>query len=247
MPADMATRNVAVVTGASSGIGAEICRQMLAADYEVVALGLGKPKTAHERLHAMEVDLLDRAATEQAAKEIAGRFAVTHVVHNAGAIRPALLPDVKLDDLDALTQLHLGAAIALTQAVLPAMKRAHFGRIVLISSRGALGLQTRTAYSATKAGMIGMARTWALELAPDGITVNVIAPGPIGDTDMFRSVVPASSEREKALADAIPVKRLGRSDDVARAAMFFCDRANDFVTGQTLYVCGGASVGTIVI
>jgi 3-oxoacyl-[acyl-carrier protein] reductase len=243
----MAVRNVAVVTGASSGIGAEICRQMLAADYEVIALGLDKPKTAHERLHAMEVDLLDRVATERAAQQIAGRFAVTHVVHNAGVIRPALLPDVKLDDLDALTQLHLGAAISLTQAVLPAMKRAHFGRIVLISSRGALGLQTRTAYSATKAGMIGMARTWALELAPEGITVNVIAPGPIGDTEMFRSVVPANSEREKALADAIPVKRLGRSDDVARAAMFFCDRANDFVTGQTLYVCGGASVGTIVI
>jgi 3-oxoacyl-[acyl-carrier protein] reductase len=201
----------------------------------------------HERLYAIEVDLLDRAATEQAVREIADRFAVSHVVHNAGVIRPALLPDVELDDLDALTQLHLGAAISLTQAVLPSMKQARFGRIVLISSRGALGLQTRTAYAATKAGLIGMARTWALELAADGITVNVIAPGPIGDTQMFRSVIPADSERERALADAIPVKRLGRSDDVARAVMFFCDRANGFVTGQTLYVCGGSSVGTIVI
>jgi 3-oxoacyl-[acyl-carrier protein] reductase len=243
----MTERNVAVVTGASTGIGAEICRQMLAADYEVVALGLGRPAQVHERLRAVEVDLLDRAATGQAAKEIASQFPVSHIVHNAGVIRPALLPDVKLDDLDALTQLHLGAAISITQAVLPSMKQAHFGRIVLISSRGALGLQTRSAYSATKAGIIGMARTWALELAPEGITVNVIAPGPIGDTEMFRSVVPANSEREKALAEAIPVKRLGRSDDVARAAMFFCDRANDFVTGQTLYVCGGSSVGTIVI
>ncbi|HEX3504004.1 MAG TPA: SDR family oxidoreductase [Xanthobacteraceae bacterium] len=243
----MNARNVAVVTGASTGIGAEICRQMLAAEYDVVALGLGKPVQTHERLHAIEVDLLDRIAAEQAAKEIALRFVVSHVVHNAGVIRPALLPDVKLDDLDALTQLHLGAAISITQAVLPAMKQARFGRIVLISSRGALGLQTRSAYSATKAGMIGMARTWALELAADGITVNVIAPGPIGDTEQFRSVIPANSEREKALADAIPVKRLGRSDDVARAVMFFSDRANGFVTGQTLYVCGGASIGTIVI
>jgi len=243
----MTARNVAVVTGASSGIGAEICRQMLAADYDVVALGLGKPMAAHARLHVMDVDLLDRAATDQAAKEVAGRFAVSHLVHNAGVIRPALLPDVELDDLDALTQLHLGAAISIAQAVLPAMKQARFGRIVLISSRGALGLQTRSAYSATKAGLIGMARTWALELAADGITVNVIAPGPIGDTDMFRSVIPANSERERALADAIPVKRLGRSDDVARAVMFFCDRANSFVTGQTLFVCGGSSVGTITI
>src|SRR5271169_405410 len=239
----MSTTNVAVVTGASTGIGAEICRQMLEADYQVVALARRKPDQAHARLHAVEVDLLDRAATEQAAAEVARRFAVTHVVHNAGVIRPALLPDVKQDDLDALTQLHLGAAITLVQAVLPAMKASRFGRIVLMSSRGALGLQTRSAYSATKAGMIGMARTWALELAADGITVNVVAPGPIADTEMFRSVIPADSAREQALAAAIPVQRLGLSDDVARAVMFFCDRANGFVTGQTLFVCGGSSVG----
>ena len=123
------------------------------------------------------------------------------------------------------------------------MKRGRFGRIVLMSSRGALGLATRTNYAATKAGMVGMARTWALELAGDGITVNVVAPGPIADTEMFRSIVPENSEREKALAAAIPVKRLGQSEDVARAVMFFCDPANGFVTGQTLYVCGGASLG----
>jgi 3-oxoacyl-[acyl-carrier protein] reductase len=239
--------NVAVVTGGSTGIGAEICRQMLKAGYEVISLARRKPAQSHARLHAVEVDLLDRTLTEQAAADVARRFAVTHIVHNAGIIRPALLPDVKQDDLQALTQLHLGAAITLLQAALPAMKRNHFGRVVLMSSRGALGLQTRSAYSATKAGMIGMARTWALELAPDGITVNVVAPGPIADTEMFRGVIPKDSERERALAEAIPVKRLGRSEDVARAVLFFCDRDNGFVTGQTLYVCGGASVGTIVI
>ena len=192
------TGNVAIVTGGSAGIGAEICRQMLAADYEVVSLALGKPEQKHERLHAVEVDLTDRAAVEQAATDVASRFAVTHVVHNAGAIRPSLLPDAKLDDLEALTQLHLGAAMTLVQSALPAMKKNRFGRIVLMSSRGALGLATRTAYAATKSGMIGMARTWAMELAPDGITVNVVAPGPIGDTDMFRTVVAKDSEREKA-------------------------------------------------
>lgn len=243
----MTAQNVALVTGGSTGIGAEICRQMLDAGYEVVSLARRKPELPHARLHAVEVDLMDRAATAQAAADVAARFAVTHVVHNAGAIRPALLPDVALDDLEALSQLHLGAAIALTQVALPAMKKNRFGRIVLLSSRGALGLASRSAYAATKSGMVGLARTWALELAADGITVNVIAPGPIGDTEMFNSVVPKDSDREKALAAAIPVKRLGRPDDVARAVMFFCDRANGFVTGQMLYVCGGASVGTIVI
>jgi len=241
------TGNVAVVTGGSAGIGAEICRQMLAADYEVVSLALGKPQQKHGRLHAVEVDLTDRAAAEQAAADVASRFSVTHIVHNAGAIRPSLLPDAKLDDLEVLTQLHLGAAMTLVQSVLPTMKKGRFGRIVLMSSRGALGLATRTAYAATKSGMIGMARTWALELASDGITVNVVAPGPIGDTDMFRAVVPKDSEREKALAAAIPVQRLGRSNDVARAVMFFCDRETSFITGQTLYVCGGASLGSIII
>jgi 3-oxoacyl-[acyl-carrier protein] reductase len=240
-------RNVALVTGGSQGIGAAICRQMLEAGYDVVCLDTRKPAGAHARLTMVDVDLLDPAATAHAALSVAARFRVTHFVHNAGAIRPDLLPDVALDDLNALTQLHLGAALTLTQAILPAMQAEKFGRIVMISSRGALGLPTRTAYAATKAGMIGMARTWALELAPHGVTVNVVAPGPIADTRMFRGIVPEGSERERALAEAIPVRRLGRADDVARAVMFFADRGNGFVTGQTLYVCGGASVGTIVI
>jgi NAD(P)-dependent dehydrogenase (short-subunit alcohol dehydrogenase family) len=127
------------------------------------------------------------------------------------------------------------------------MRAMGFGRIVLISSRAALGLATRTAYSATKAGMIGMARTWALELAPDGITVNVVAPGPIRETEMFHDVVPADSPREEALAAAIPVKRLGAPDDVAQAVMFFAGPASSFITGQTLFVCGGSSIGSLAI
>ena len=159
-------------------------------------------------------------------------------------IRAALLPEVKIDDLDALVDLHLGCAIQLVQAALPAMRQRRHGRIVLLSSRAALGLATRTAYSATKAGMLGMARTWALELAPDGITVNVVAPGPIR-TDMFYDVVEKGSEKERQLAASIPVRRLGMPEDVARAVSFFVDPDNGFVTGQVLYVCGGTSVGSL--
>ena len=240
-------RGVALVTGTSTGIGKEICEHLLQPGYEVIAMARRRTPIEHARLRHVEVDLADRAATAQAAREAAQRYAITTLVHNAGVIRPALLADVKLDDLDALTELHLGSAIVLVQHALPAMRSARFGRIVLLSSRGALGLATRSVYSATKAGLIGLARTWALELAADGITVNVVAPGPIRGTEMFHAVVPAESERERRLADAIPVKRLGTPEDVARAVDFFVDPGNSFVTGQVLYVCGGASVGSVTI
>jgi len=237
---------VAAVTGGSAGIGRVICEQLLADGYEVVSLSRRATDIAHPRLHSVEVDLSDRAATGEAVREMVKQHEVTTVVHNAGVIRAALLPDVKLDDLDALVDLHLGCAIQLVQATLPAMRARHFGRVVLLSSRAALGLQTRTSYSATKAGMLGMARTWALELAPEGITVNVVAPGPIR-TDMFYDVVEQGSERERALAASVPVKRLGESADVARVVGFFADERNSFVTGQVLYVCGGTSVGSLAL
>ncbi len=240
------TPKVAAVTGGSAGIGKAICQDLLERGYEVVSLARRPSDIDHPKMHSIEVDLMDRATTAEAARELVRRFDVTTVIHNAGVIRSALLADVKLDDLDALVNLHLACAIQLVQAALPVMRAQRFGRVVLLSSRAALGLATRTSYSATKAGMLGMARTWALELAADGITVNVVAPGPIR-TDMFYDVVEQGSERERALAASVPVKRLGESADVARAVSFFADPGNGFVTGQVLYVCGGTSVGSLAL
>jgi NAD(P)-dependent dehydrogenase (short-subunit alcohol dehydrogenase family) len=232
--------SAAIVTGGSTGIGRAIVERLLVAGYEVLSLDL-QPSPLGVR--HVRVDLTDAEATRQAAAEIARSHAVTTLIHNAGAIRPAPLAEVKLEDLNALANLHLGAAVTLAQAALPAMKAAGYGRIVLVSSRAALGVPTRTAYSATKAGMLGMARTWALELAPLGITVNVVAPGPVR-TAMFHSIVPEGSAQEEKLARSIPVGRLGEPDDVARAVMFFAEPGAGFVTGQVLYVCGGASAGS---
>jgi len=234
----------ALVTGGSSGIGLEIVKQLLAQKTEVVSLDL-KPSPEKKARH-LAVDLTDPAATAWAAAEIAKKHQVTTLIHNAGTIRPALLPEVKVEDLTALVNLHLSAALILLQACLPAMTAAGFGRVVLVSSRAVLGLPTRTAYSASKAGMLGMARTWALELAPQGITVNVVAPGPI-ETDNFHSIVPRGSPQVDKVTQSIPVKRLGQPGDVARAVLFFAHRDNGFVTGQVLYVCGGTSVGTLTL
>ncbi|MEM8740785.1 MAG: SDR family oxidoreductase [Pseudomonadota bacterium] len=234
----------AVITGASKGIGADLAQALLAQDYRVVSIARHAPDFAHPQLSSVEADLLDPAATAQAAAEIADRHQVSHFIHNAGLIWPNLVEDAKPSDLAGLTQLHLGAALTLLQAFLPAMKARRFGRVVFNGSRAALGVPTRTAYSATKAGMIGMARTWALELAPHRITVNVVAPGPVR-TDNFWGIIEKDSAQEAALAERIPVGRLGEVGDITRAFLYFCDPQNGFVTGQTLYVCGGASIGML--
>jgi 3-oxoacyl-[acyl-carrier protein] reductase len=237
----------ALVTGGSAGIGRAICEDFLAAGYTVISLDRKPGTLAHPLLHAIEVDLTDEAATLSAADDVAASFAPTTIVHNAGIIHPALLQDVKRADLDTLAALHLGAAVTIVQAALPAMQAAHFGRIVLISSRAVQGLATRTSYAATKAGMIGMARTWALELGPMGITVNLIAPGPIGATEQFHEVLPVGDPRIERLAQTIPVRRLGTPQDVSRVVLFLSDPAADFITGQCLFVCGGTSVGSLTL
>lgn len=238
--------NTAIVTGGSAGIGRSIAQHLLKSGYRVLNLSRRASDYSHESLIDVSIDLSELDATRQVADELAGVHQITHVVHNAGVIRPALLADVDLLDVGYLSRLHVQAGVALVQAALPAMKEAGFGRIVIIGSRAMLGLETRTGYAATKAAQVGLVRTWALELGQFGITANCVAPGPIV-TDMFTDVVPAESERATRIAASLPVRRLGAADDVARAALFFMDPANGFVTGQTLFVCGGASVGSLVI
>lgn len=243
----MTQTKTALVTGGSTGIGLAICQELLDAGYDVISMSRRAAGLNSPRLRSVSVDLTDAKATAEAAQEIARSSPVTTVIHNAGATRESLLESVTLEDVDALTHLHLSAPLSIVQANLPAMKAAGFGRIVLISSRAMLGLPRRTAYSATKAAMLGMARTWALELGAHGITVNVVAPGPIEETEMFDGVLGDDHARRMRLAQGIPVKRLGKPGDVARAVSFFIDPAASFVTGQTLFVCGGASVGSLTI
>ncbi|AAV94732.1 SDR family oxidoreductase [Ruegeria pomeroyi] len=238
--------HTAVITGGNKGIGADLAQALLARDYTVISISRHTPEVTHPRLHSVEADLLDPQAVAGAAAQVAASHQVTHLIHNAGLIWPNLIEEAEPSDITGLAQLHLGSALTLLKAFLPAMKARQFGRVMFNGSRAALGAPTRTAYGATKAGMIGMARTWALELAPHGITVNVVAPGPIL-TDNFWGIVEKDSPQQEALAKRIPMGRLGRVDDVTRAFLFFCDPENSFVTGQTLYVCGGASVGSLQI
>ncbi|MCG7303858.1 SDR family oxidoreductase [Pseudoglutamicibacter albus] len=163
-------------------------------------------------------------------------------VNNVGAVFANSLSDQTVEEFDNAVALNLRSAFLCAQALVPGMREAGFGRIVNIASRAALGKELRTAYSATKAGLQGMTRTWALEEGQQGITVNAVAPGPIA-TELFMNANPAESERTKAIVNSIPVGRMGTPDDVAHAAVFLLSANAGFITGQTLYVCGGMTVG----
>lgn len=242
----MGNTDTAVVTGGNRGIGADVVQRFLDAGCRVINISRQTPTIDHERLHSYEADLADADAAREAGAAVAARHRVTTFVHNAGVIRPDLLDEVKLEDLEYLARLHLGSAIVLAQQFVPAMRAAHFGRIVLVSSRGVLGLASRTSYAATKAGQLAMVRTWALELAQDGITVNCVAPGPVA-TDMFHELVPKGGEQQEKIAAGVPVQRLGEPGDIGRVIAFLCEEDSGFITGQTWYICGGASLGSLAL
>ena len=242
----MTRQAVTLVTGGSAGIGRAICEALLAQGRNVVNLDYRLPDWSHPGLTSLQADLSDESQTRQRGAEIAERFAITALVNNAGATRPGTIDTQTVADLDYVVALHFRATMLLTQASLPSLRACGQGRIVNIASRAALGKTERIAYSATKAGLLGMTRTMAMELGGDGITVNAVAPGPIA-TELFMKSNPAGAPRTRKIIDSIVVKRIGQPDDVARAALFFLSPDNGFVTGQVLYVCGGTSAGGLVL
>lgn len=231
-----------LVTGGSAGIGRAICEALLADGHTVVNIDRNPSRWSHPNLLSVGCDLADESQTRDAAREVTSRHSIVAVVNNAGATRPGTADTATLQDLDHVVALHLKASLILVQAALPSMRQSGRGRIVNISSRAALGKPERVVYSATKAGLIGLTRTLALELGKDGITVNAVAPGPIA-TDLFRRSNPDGAPQTQRILDSIVVGRMGTPGDIARAVLFFLSPDNGFVTGQVLYVCGGVSLG----
>jgi len=231
-----------LVTGGSAGIGRAICEALLAQGSTVVNLDYQLPAWQHPRLASFQVDLTRAADTRERAQQVAQEFDIVALVNNAGATRPGTIDTQSAEDLAYVQALTLQAPLLLTQAFLPTLRACGQGRIVNMASRAALGKTERIAYSAAKAGLVGMTRTLAMELGGDGITVNAIAPGPIA-TELFRQSNPEGAPRTQRILDSIVVKRMGTPQDVARAALFFLSPDNGFVTGQVLYVCGGTTLG----
>jgi 3-oxoacyl-[acyl-carrier protein] reductase len=235
-------RDFAVVTGGARNIGGAIAARLKADGFGVVVLDRENP--AHGDFDDFaRVDLSDVGATKAALSKIVEGRRCTRLVNNAGIVMPASLEETDPASMDEVAAVNLRAPIVCAQALLPSMKSAGIGRIVNISSRVALGKELRTVYAATKAGLHGMTKTWALELGRFGITVNSIGPGPVR-TSLFDQVNPPGSPRTKAIVERVPVGFLGEPADVADAVSFFVSDRARFVTGQVLYVCGGMTIGS---
>jgi 3-oxoacyl-[acyl-carrier protein] reductase len=165
---------------------------------------------------------------------------VDFLVNNAGVVRDKRFLKMSEDDWDIVVDTNLRSQFLCCKAVLPGMIERGFGRIVNISSRAWLGGFGQANYSSAKGGVISLTRSLAIEFASQGITVNAIAPG-IVDTPLFRTFKP---EVQARLKETVPARRIGTSADIALAVEFFLDPAASYVTGQTLYVCGGRSLSS---
>jgi 3-oxoacyl-[acyl-carrier protein] reductase len=234
-----------LITGASKGIGRALSERLTDAGHHVVGLARHADPTFPGDL--VTVDLTDSASTRRVLDDIAQwQRSVDGVVNNVGLVAPQRLGEIGLEDLAAVLDLNLRVAVQAAQMALPAMRRAGWGRIVNISSLTVLGVPERTAYAAAKAGLISFTRSWALELATAGITVNAVAPGPT-ETELFRANNPPGSNGEERYLAAVPMRRFGRPEEIAAAIGFLLSEEAGFITGQTLFVDGGASVGKALL
>jgi NAD(P)-dependent dehydrogenase (short-subunit alcohol dehydrogenase family) len=238
----MQINNLVLITGASQGIGRAIATRVIQDGYRVINLDKKAPKSLLEGETYHSIDLMDPQAIEELIPKITKQEPILRLVNNAGFIRPGALENTTLDDFEAVMALNLRAPMLLAQQLLPHMRQAKFGRIVSIASRAALGKEERTVYAASKAGLVGMTKTWALEMAKFGITVNAIGPGPIA-TELFTSGNPPDDSKTIKIIQNIPVQRMGQPEDVAHAVASLLDDRAGFITGQIHFVCGGMTVG----
>jgi NAD(P)-dependent dehydrogenase (short-subunit alcohol dehydrogenase family) len=223
----------AVVTGTSSGIGRAIAQALLSQGWTVQGLDIASPTIDAAGFTHHTVDLLEGRPTDLAALACVGAQAF---VHAAGVLRTGCAGELNFDDGALMWKLHVDAAVRIANVLLPAMARARGGRVVLIGSRVAHGSPGRSQYAATKAALVAMARSWAMELAASGVTANVVAPA------ATRTAMLDDPARKSVTPQLPPIGRLIEPEEVASLVAYLLSPAAAAITGQEINVCGGSSL-----
>ncbi len=247
---------VAIVTGSARGIGAGIARRFAEEGASVAVLDLDESQAAataaelpvqgDAKAVGIGCNVSDSASVEAGVARVLEELGGVHVlVNNAGITRDNLLFKLSEDDWDSVMNVHLKGAFLMSKAVQKTFVDQKYGKILGLSSVSANGNRGQANYSAAKAGVQGFTRTLALELGKFGVNVNAIAPGFIATEmtdDTARRLGLDVEEFRKMNAEANPVKRVGHPEDIAAAAAFLCSDEASYITGQTLYVDGGAKI-----
>jgi 3-oxoacyl-[acyl-carrier protein] reductase len=248
---------VAVITGAARGIGFGTAQRFASEGASVAILDLDE-SAAQETAGRIELtdgakavgigcDVADSAAAEAAVQRVVDELGGIHIlVNNAGITRDNLLFKMTEDDWDLVMNVHLKGAFNMTKSAQARFVEQKYGKILNLSSVSALGNRGQANYSAAKMGIQGFTRTLGIELGPFGINANAVAPGFIATemTDATAARLKMDVEEFRKLnAEANPVKRVGFPEDIAAAVAFLCSDEASYITGQTLYVDGGAKLG----
>ncbi len=243
-------KRVAIVTGAGQGIGLGIAMNLLGSGYAVALFDLNQAAldaaissagSQAEHLMGLKVDVTQSAQVHDAVARVTAKWKTPDVlVNNAGLTRDKRITKMSEEEWDLVLDVNLKSQFLCVREVVQGMIDQGHGRIINISSRAWLGGFGQANYSAAKGGVISLTRTLAIELAKHGITANAIAPGAI-DTPIL---APLSTEQIDRIKSTIPVGRLGRPEDIAYAVKMFASPEASYMTGQTIYVCGGRSLSS---